>query len=180
MIISAGNQENFNFSTPIGVGLIESAMNLSRLCLFDKPDSLIFVGSAGSYGKLKEFDIFETQSSSNIENSFLMNKSYTPLDNFLTTSEDVSHETIVNSSNYITKDKLLSRAYQKLKIDAENMEFFSVMKIAKEFNIPVKGIFIITNHCNENAHEDYMKNIKEAKLKLIEYLKEKGYIIEDR
>jgi nucleoside phosphorylase len=178
MIISAGNQENFSFSTPIGVGLIESAMNLSRLCLFDKPDSLIFVGSAGSYGKLKEFDIFETQSSANIENSFLMNKSYTPLDNFLTTSEDVSHETIVNSSNYITKDRLLSHAYQKLKIDAENMEFFSVMKIAKEFNIPVKGIFIITNQCDENAHEDYIKNIKEAKIKLIAYLNQKGYIIE--
>jgi len=179
MIISAGNEEVFSFATPVGVGLIESAMNLSRLCLFDKPDSLIFVGSAGSYGRLKEFEIFETQSSANIENSFLMNKSYTPLDNFLTTSEDVSRETIVNSSNYITTDELLSKAYQKLKIDAENMEFFSVMRVAKEFNIPVKGIFIVTNFCNENAHKDYIKNIKKAKIKLIEYLKDKGYIVEN-
>ncbi len=180
MIISAGNQEIFNFATPIGVGLIESAINLSRLCLFDKPDSLIFIGSAGSYGKLEIMNIFETQSCSNIENSFLMNKSYTPIDNFLTTSDEVSHETIINSSNYITTDETLSKAYQKLKIDAENMEFFSVMKVAKEFNIPVKGIFVITNKCDKNAHKEYLKNIKKAKIKLTEYLEEKKYIIGDK
>ena len=57
MIISAGNEEVFNFATPIGVGLIDSAINLTRLCLFDKPDFLIFIGSAGSYGNKKIFDI---------------------------------------------------------------------------------------------------------------------------
>ena len=50
MIICAGRNETFPFAHPIGVGLIESAINLTRMCLFDKPDYLLFVGSAGSYG----------------------------------------------------------------------------------------------------------------------------------
>ena len=54
MIISAGNKEIFDFATPIGVGLIESSINLTRLCLFNKPDFLIFIGSAGSYGNKKD------------------------------------------------------------------------------------------------------------------------------
>ena len=37
------------------------------------------------------------------------------------------------------------------------MEFFSVLKTAKEFNIPVKGIFVVTNYCNKNAHSEYIK-----------------------
>jgi nucleoside phosphorylase len=170
MIISAGNEEVFNFATPIGVGLIDSAINLTRLCLFDKPDFLIFIGSAGSYGNKKIFDIIETSSASNIEHCFLQKQCYTPIDNIITIEKKVSRETIVNSSNYITTDELISKAYLKLGIELENMEFFSVLKTAKEFNIPVKGIFVVTNYCNKNAHSEYIKNIKHAKKKLIDYL----------
>ncbi|MDD4855510.1 MAG: purine-nucleoside phosphorylase, partial [Sulfuricurvum sp.] len=31
MIVCAGNNETFDFALPIGVGLVESAMNLTRL-----------------------------------------------------------------------------------------------------------------------------------------------------
>ena len=48
MIVCAGRNETFPFAQTIGVGLIESAINLTRLCLFDKPEYLLFVGSAGS------------------------------------------------------------------------------------------------------------------------------------
>ena len=75
-IISAGNQEIFDFAFPIGVGLIDSAINLTRLCLFDKPDFLIFIGTAGSYGNKKIFDIVKTSSASNIENCFFEKKCY--------------------------------------------------------------------------------------------------------
>jgi len=57
MIICAGNNETFKFAEPMGVGLIDSAINLTRRCLFDKPDYLLFIGSAGSYGKHNIFDI---------------------------------------------------------------------------------------------------------------------------
>ena len=59
MIVCAGRNETFPFAQTIGVGLIESAINLTRLCLFDKPEYLLFIGSAGSYGEHKIFDIIE-------------------------------------------------------------------------------------------------------------------------
>ena len=83
MIVSAGNNETFSFATPIGVGLIESAINVTRLCLFDKPDYILFIGSAGSYGKHQIFDIVESSSGSNVELSFLEDNSYTPIDNVI-------------------------------------------------------------------------------------------------
>ena len=41
MIICAGRNETFHFAHPIGVGLIESAINLTRMCLFNKPEYLL-------------------------------------------------------------------------------------------------------------------------------------------
>ena len=176
MILSAGNEEIFSFARPIGIGLIESAINLSRICLFDRPNSLIFIGSAGSYNskKHKIFDLVTSKSASQIEISFLKKESYTPIEQIITTN--VSRETIVNSSNYITTDKLSAIAFDKLGMGIENMEFYSVMKVAKEFNIPVIGIFVITNYCDKDAHKEYINNIKKAKEILINYLKDKGYI----
>jgi nucleoside phosphorylase len=176
MILSAGKKEIFSFAYPIGIGLIETAINLTHLCLFDRPKSLIFIGSAGAYNpnKYKIFDIITSSSASQIELSFLQKNSYTPIDNFVTASN--KKEIIVNSSNYITTDKISALAFDKLGFEIENMEFYSVVKVAKEFNIPVKGIFVITNYCNKMAHEQYLQNIKKAKKILINYLKEKGYI----
>ena len=177
-IISSGNKEIFNFTLPIGIGMIESAINLTRLCLFDKPDFLIYIGTAGSYGKLKPFEIIKTKTASNIEHCFLKEKCYTPIDNIITLS--VSRETIVNSSNYITTSKKIAKKYLSLNIDLENMEFFSVLKVAKEFNIPAIGIFVITNYCYKNAHKEYNKNIDKAKKILIEYLVSEGLVNEIR
>jgi nucleoside phosphorylase len=176
MILSAGKEEIFSFARPIGIGLIESTINLTHICLLERPKSLIFIGSAGSYNpnKHKIFDIVTSSTASQIEISFLQKNSYSPIDNFITAN--VSRETVVNSSNYITTDKVSALAFDKLGFEIENMEFYSVVKTAKEFNIPVKGIFVITNYCDKNAHKEYLKNIKTAKEKLINYLKEKGYI----
>jgi nucleoside phosphorylase len=197
MFICAGESEQFDFAIPIGIGLIDVAINLTQLCLEKKPNVLYFVGTAGSYGKYDYFDIVEATISSNIENSFLENKSYTPLDNIVSMldimeigsdltllqslkidmnqSTFVSRETIVNSSNYITIDKTIAQKYQSLKIDLENMEFYAVMKVAKTMNIPVIGIFIVTNYCDENAHKTFVSHHKEAMQKLTTYIKEKYY-----
>ncbi|HHD77809.1 MAG TPA: purine-nucleoside phosphorylase [Campylobacteraceae bacterium] len=175
MFVCAGNNETFPFATPIGVGLIESAMHLTRMALFDKPEFLIFIGSAGSYGKYKPFDIVETSVASNIELAFLENRAYTPLDNVIEAYQkdsDVSRETkdIVNCSNYISTDFSLVQSFRKYKIELENMEFFSVLKISQEFSIPVLGIFVVTNYCNEAAHEDFIKHHEEAKQQLMAYV----------
>ena len=163
MIICAGNNETFDFAQPMGIGLIESAMNLTRLCLFDKPEFLLFVGSAGSYGNHKIFDIIESKTASNIELSFLNGDAYTPLDNVVSTNTTNKKETIVNSSNYISTNQELSEKFLNLGIGIENMEFFSVLKVAQEFNIPAGGVFCITNYTNKNAHEDFLKNHEKAK-----------------
>jgi nucleoside phosphorylase len=163
MIICAGNNENFSFAQPMGVGLIETAMNLTRLCLFDKPEFLLFVGTAGSYGEANIFDIIESKTAANIELAFLSNDAYTPLDNVVTTNTTNKKDIVINSSNYISTNNELANGFLKFGIGCENMEFFAVLKIAQEFKIPAGGVFCITNYTNKNAHEDFLKNHEHAK-----------------
>ena len=170
MFICAGESESFEFASPIGIGLIDSAINLTKLCIENPPKSILFVGSAGSYGEHNIFDIVESKIASNIENSFFNAKAYTPIENVISTVKDVSRETIVNSSNYITTDSSLSKDYLLNSIGLENMEFYAVLKVAKAFNISASGVFIVTNYCNENAHADFIKNHKEAMSRLTNYI----------
>ena len=177
MIICAGNNEIFSFATPIGVGLIESTINLTRMCLFDKPDYIIFVGSAGSYGDYKIFDIVESTTASNIELGYLENNSYTPIDNVVKISNTIfRNDTIVNSSNYITTNEKIAKEFIKYGVGCENMEFFALCSVAKEFKIPIVGIFVITNYTNKDAHKEFLKNHQEAMDRLVEYLKNKGVL----
>ena len=44
MIICAGNNETFDFAQPMGVGLIETSMNLTRACLFDNQNFYFLLG----------------------------------------------------------------------------------------------------------------------------------------
>ncbi|HKM18682.1 MAG TPA: hypothetical protein VJY14_01330 [Aliarcobacter sp.] len=179
MIVSAGRQESFPFAKGIGVGLIESAINLTKICLFDRPEFILFIGSAGSYGKYNIFDIVESKNSANVELSFLENFSYTPIDNAVKIDTKLtSSEVVVNSSNYISTNKNLSKDFLKYEIDLENMEFFSVLSVAKEFEIPAFGIFVVTNYTDKNAHSDFIKNHKEAMNKLVKYLEDKNIIKE--
>jgi len=173
VFICAGKSEQFDFAIPIGIGMIDVAINLTRLCISKKPEFLFFVGTAGSYGEKHIFDIVESKTASNIENSFFKAKAYTPIDNLVSTAEDVSRETIINSSNYITTDKGLGKLYLAKNIHLENMEYYAVLKVAKSFGIPAAGIFIVTNYCDKNAHRDFLKNHKEAMYKLTQYIKEK-------
>ncbi len=178
MILCAGRNETFSFAHPIGVGLIETAINLTRICLFDKPDFLLFIGTAGSYTKeYNIFDIVESSTSSNIELSFFRNDAYTPLDNVLNSqTKFVENQTIINSSNYISTNFNLVQNFIKHDIKLENMEFYSLLQVAKEFDISIGGIFIVTNYCDENAHEDFINNHNLAMKKLTEYLVEKKII----
>ncbi len=171
MIICAGRCETFPFATSIGVGLIESSINLTRMCLFDKPDFLLFIGSAGSYGNHNIFDIVTSTSAANIELSFLNDDCYTPLENVLNSENKmVKNETIVNSSNYISTNSELSKNFNNYNIGIENMEFYSILSVAKEFNIDVAGVFVVTNYTNKNAHKDFIANHSKAMEVLTNYL----------
>ncbi len=174
MIVCAGESESFDFAKPVGIGMIDVAINLTQMFIENPPPFILFVGSAGSYGEKKIFDIIESKTATNIENSFFGGGSYTPIDNVISTADDVSRETMVNSSNYITTDAKRSKHYIAQNIHLENMEFFAVLKVAEKFSIPAAGIFIVTNYCDENAHEDFKKNHAEAMMRLTEYMNKKA------
>lgn len=54
----------------------------------------------------------------------------------------------------------------------ENMEFFSVLKTADYFKIPSLGVFCVTNYCDKNAHEDFLKNKNMAQEKLERFVRD--------
>ena len=171
MFICAGEKESFEFAKPMGIGMVDMSINLTKLCLEKKPPFIFFVGTAGSYGEKKIFDIVKSKTATNIENSFFNANAYTPIDNMVSSAEDVSKDIIVNSSNYISCDESLGQSYLDKNIQIENMEFYAVIKVAQHFNIPVAGAFIITNYCNANAHKDFMDNHREAMLRMGAYIK---------
>lgn len=172
MIVCAGNGEDFSFAKSLGVGLMDSAIGLMQICQKESVDSLVFIGSAGAYSKeVKLFDLYIADSATQIELSFLQDKAYTPLDNHIQSGilqANVSYETfankvIVNSSNYITTDENLALRFAKAGILLENMEFFSIMKIAQYFNIPCLGVFCVSNYTHQNAHNEFMANHHKVK-----------------
>ena len=174
MIYCAGESESFDFAKPIGIGMIDVSINLTQICIEKPPAFVLFVGTAGSYGEKNIFDIVESKTATNIENSFFDGGSYTPIDNVISTAENVSRETMINSSNYITTDVKCAKHYIVQNIHLENMEFFAVLKVAQNFGIPAAGIFIVTNYCDENAHETFKKNHAEAMARLITYMNQKA------
>ena len=56
------------------------------------------------------------------------------------------------------------------------MEFFAVLEVAKKFNIPAAGIFIVSNYTNEDAHKTFLKNHLLSMSKLSAYVLNKDFI----
>lgn len=169
MIVCAGGNESFNFAKSIGIGLVEAAINLTKLCLEFKPQKLIFIGTCGIYNQGELLKIYKSSHAFNIEFSKLGANFYTPAQNEI--KLNVSQETYkINSSNYICQNKQAAKEFANLGLDFENMEAFSVLSVAKNFNIKAECILCATNFCDENAHKEFVKNHQKAKEKLEEFL----------
>jgi nucleoside phosphorylase len=169
MIVCAGNNESFSFATPIGIGLINASINLTKLFVAQKPKNILFIGTAGNYGKFKEFDVVSSNSATNIEIGFLENFSYSPILEQINgidinVSCETLQKTVVNSSNFITSNSAQSALFLKYGLDLENMEFFAVLKAAREFRIASLGLFCVTNYCDQNAHKEFLQNQAKAKI----------------
>lgn len=163
MIICAGRIESFSFAEPIGIGLIESAITLTTLIRENKPQKILFVGTAGSYGKAPLLELFSSTTAYNIELSALQNQSYSPINPIQTSTLNLPFENVaVNSSNYITTDQTLAGKFVEQNIELENMEFFAVLAVANRFGVPAGGIFCTTNFCHSNAHKEFVQNHKSA------------------
>lgn len=139
------------------------------------PREIIFIGSVGLYKDGQIFEIYESSAAANIEISSLENRSYSPIESEI--ASVVPRGTCkVNSSNFITTDQNLAHKLFDRGYFLENMEFFAILKVAQKFQIPAYGIFVATNFCNKNAHEDFIKNHEQAKNELEKYLKQKEII----
>ena len=139
------------------------------------PSEIIFIGSAGLYKDGEVFKIYESSVAANIEISSLESKSYSPIGSEI--ASVVPRGTCkVNSSNFITTDQNLAHKLFARGYFLENMEFFAVLKVAQKFQIPAYGVFVATNFCDKNAHEDFIKNHEQAKKELENYLKQKEII----
>ena len=178
MIISAGRNEIFDFALPMGVGLMDMSINLTKFLCENRqnlPSEIIFIGSAGLYKEGEIFEIYKSSVAANTEISSIENRSYSPIEGEI--ASVVPRGTCkVNSSNFITTDRNLAHKLFDHGYFLENMEFFAVLKVAQRFQIPAYGIFVATNFCDENAHADFVKNHEQAKKVLEKYLKQKEII----
>ena len=203
MFICVGSSEDFSFAKSVGVGLVDSAIGLSVICLQHAPSHIVFVASAGSYDSSVNIgDVFYSFCATQIEMSFLQNLSYTPIDNAISSEDSiaiknsnkdsakdssVSHETfprsifgvsrsfevphvVVNSSNYITNTSEFNSRMLHAGVRLENMEFFSVLSVARHFNVPCVGIFCVSNHVGKDAHNEFRANHVRVKKILSEFV----------
>lgn len=176
MTVCAGSIEQFDFATPIGIGLIDSAINLTDLIIQKAPKKIIFVGTAGSYGEKNPLELFSSIEATQIELSALQNQSYSPIANRIRSNYKLPLESVtVNCSNYITTDFQIATKFLAHEIHLENMEFFSVLAVAAKFDIPAGGIFCVTNYCNSEAHRDFKQNHKTAMEKLTNFIKANSF-----
>ena len=84
MIISAGRNEIFDFALPMGVGLVDMSINLTKFICENRqslPSEIIFVGSAGLYKEGEILKIYESRSAANCEISALYKNSKSPINN---------------------------------------------------------------------------------------------------
>ncbi|WP_104749098.1 phosphorylase family protein [Helicobacter cynogastricus] len=164
MFVCAGKMESLSGAKSIGVGLIESTICLTRLCLLERPSELIFVGSAGAYSKqVPLLHLFKSKEAYQIEQSFAKAQSYTPLENYLEVqsalfeSKDLPSAKL-NSSNYIHTDSSFAKQMCHAGIDLENMEFFAVLSVAQAFKIPSMGVFCVSNYVGPQAHQEFLQH----------------------
>ena len=158
LVISAGKNEIFDFALPMGVGLVDMAINLTK---FLQKRACIVADEKGI--NLKNIDPHYL---AKIEAKFA-NLSNPELQNL---SQNFSKNPERNL--YQMPEKIVFVGSAGLYKDGENMEFYSVLKVAQIFKIPAYGIFVATNFCNKNAHTDFIKNHAEAKKILTKYIKE--------
>ncbi|MBX1886296.1 purine-nucleoside phosphorylase [Campylobacter peloridis] len=174
LIVCAGGNENFKFAKSIGIGLVNSAFSLGKILSEEKVDNLIFIGTCGIYQEGKILEIYESSNASNIEYADICEGFYTPIANKIILN--VSHETMINSSNYICKDKNIAKQFFEKGLHIENMEAYAVLSCAKMQGINGICYLCATNFCDEFAHEDFLKNHQKAKELLKDFLLDKKLI----
>lgn len=172
LFISAGKIESFSFTKSIGIGLIEASLGLGELLRQEKYDELIYVASCGLYDKNKPLlELFTSELFTNLEYSSLIANFYSPLKLELKLKNNSSLKALnINSSNYICADSKAALLFLKAGWELENMESFAVAMTAKAYKIKASFVFCASNHCDEFAHEHFLKNHSEVKKRLSSFI----------
>lgn len=182
MIVCAGGNESFSFAKSIGIGLVQSAINLSLELERNRPKWLCFIGTAGIYGGAELGQIYASFEGANVEQAGLNSGSYSPINTEISATFKFKPSKLlypalrINSSNFITTDTSLAMQMFEKNYHLENMEFYSVLSVANAFALPCLGLFYSTNFCNPSAHKDFLQNHQSAKLALSQALKELGLL----
>lgn len=125
MLVCAGRNETLCCATPIGVGLVEASLGLTRLLLGGarEVENIIFVGSAGAYSKeILIGDMFFSTEATQIESSFLSGRSYTPIDNVVK-MESVELSVFGDFARFfVGKKNLADKKYEQKNVSYETSE----------------------------------------------------------
>ena len=145
----------------LGIGFLEASLKLERYFLDEKPEKVIFLGTAGAYDKNIELNqIIEIAEVKLLNSSSLFDEAYIPQD-YKTYKSAPKEKNICFSSLEITKSEKLSEKILSLESHTnvfENMELYGIAKVCQENNIPWQAFLAITNHTHEKGHEEWKAN----------------------
>ncbi len=157
----------------LGIGFLNSALNLEKLIQVQAITEIIFIGTAGSYTDSLEIgEIVTVSSSSALNLGAVLELAYVPtkqehfdLNIFEGFKSAQCFSSLEISRQEIIAEKLIAQN-QSEKYLVENMELYGIAAVAKRHEIPLRALLGITNYINPNAHEDWKANNLEVSKKL--------------
>jgi hypothetical protein len=171
LLISAGRTEVIPGTIPVGVGFLEAGLQLARLLEGGEWDEVLFLGTAGSYGEIPPFWLIESWVGVQWEVGWVEGKGYTPIELRVEAPKPETPlklpplpkgEGVLNSSHYITTDWEIARQFRNLGAVGESMEHFGIIRVGALFQIPVRGLYLVTNYTDPAAHLSYRQNLPKA------------------
>ncbi|MEO1942440.1 MAG: hypothetical protein ABGW77_06065 [Campylobacterales bacterium] len=171
LLLSAGRSEIIPGTVPVGVGFLEAGLQLARLLERGEWDEVLFLGTAGSYGKVPPFWLIESWVGVQWEVGWVEGKGYSPIELKVASPRPKSRlklpplpkvEGVLNSSHYITTDWRVGQKFLKLGAIGESMEHFGIIRVGTLTQIPVRGLYLVTNYTDSEAHLSYRRNLPKA------------------
>lgn len=149
----------------LGIGFLDSALNLEKLICSNTITEIVFIGTAGSYNKaLSIGEIVSINSTAALNLGAVLGLAYVAgkqesfeLEVFKDFKPAKCFSSLEISREEIIAEKLIAQNSAD-KFLVENMELYGVAAVAAKNKIPLKSLLGITNYINPNAHEDWKAN----------------------
>jgi adenosylhomocysteine nucleosidase len=159
---------NLDFFHYIGVGKINATYNLTKIIHKYKPKEIINFGTAGAVNK-KLNGIIECTKfyQRDMDVSDLMNLEIgqTPFDNIGEIILSEQGYSCGSGDNFVTKKTTIN-------VDVVDMEAYAIAKVCKLENISFRCFKFISDHADESASIDWVKNCEKGEKLFEQKLKE--------